>query len=259
MHSYAQLQAAAGRRIAVPAGSPLDAYTTGLTGAWSMGRDLLTSFAGGSRYTNVSGAASAFNDQTGNARHFTQGTAANRPTITTAGPNSKDCIDFDGTNDTMISNAISDFITVSTGYGICSVYIDAIDTDAADSVWYNNDPIWGSTGQQIGVHLKQTGPFAKGVHYDGTGDVASASISIGAVQVIEWRHQSGNVYIRTADGSWSAGTLSNNTNSLASNLSLGYVNTAPRYDGKLFEFAIWNAIPSDMDAIRAAFKTWVGA
>jgi hypothetical protein len=48
--------------------------------------------------TLVSGAVSQINDLSGNGRHFTQGTAANRPTIVN-GPHGKPEIVFDGVND----------------------------------------------------------------------------------------------------------------------------------------------------------------
>lgn len=46
--------------------------------------------------TEIGGAVSQWNDQSGNARHFTQGTAANRPVKTVIGG-----LKFDGSNDTM--------------------------------------------------------------------------------------------------------------------------------------------------------------
>lgn len=49
--------------------------------------------------TTVSGAVSQWNDKSGNGRNATQGTAANRPTYTSAGQNGLNVLTFDGTDD----------------------------------------------------------------------------------------------------------------------------------------------------------------
>ena len=51
--------------------------------------------------TLVSGAASQWNDKSGNGRHATQGTAANRPTHQSSGINGLAALSFDGSNDSM--------------------------------------------------------------------------------------------------------------------------------------------------------------
>ena len=63
--------------------------------------------------TNVSGACSAWADQSGNGFHGTQGTAANRPTISTSGGTPS--LLFDGTDDNLLSLATS-------AAGVHSVY-----------------------------------------------------------------------------------------------------------------------------------------
>lgn len=46
---------------------------------------------------------SAWADQTANAKHYTQGTAANQPTYNAAGLNGRPTLTFDGTNDSLAS------------------------------------------------------------------------------------------------------------------------------------------------------------
>jgi hypothetical protein len=55
---------------------------------------------------SVSGSAvTQWNDKSGNAYHFTQGTSANRPSSGTRTQNGKNVIDFDGTNDLLTTTA----------------------------------------------------------------------------------------------------------------------------------------------------------
>ena len=66
--------------------------------------------------TNVSGACSAWADQSGNGFHATQGTAGNRPTISTA--DGFPSLLFDGTNDRLITPAITAITGVKTIYAV---------------------------------------------------------------------------------------------------------------------------------------------
>ena len=67
--------------------------------------NLLAAWDARAGVTNVSGACSAWADQSGNGFHATQGTAANRPTISTSGGTPS--LLFDGTNDNLLSLATS--------------------------------------------------------------------------------------------------------------------------------------------------------
>src|SRR5687767_3281347 len=88
-------------RVGTPGGGPppptypLDGLSP--SGAWSLSRDLLTAYIGGTRYIDASG-VHTLNDQSGNTRNLTvasEGSA--KPALATAGPNSRECADFDGT------------------------------------------------------------------------------------------------------------------------------------------------------------------
>jgi hypothetical protein len=57
--------------------------------------------ADSSTVTTVSGGVSQWNDKSGNARHFSQSTTANRPTVNATAINGKPAIVFDGTNDSL--------------------------------------------------------------------------------------------------------------------------------------------------------------
>lgn len=57
--------------------------------------------------THVAGAVSQWNDKSGNARHATQATGANQPTTGTRTVNGRNVLDFDGTNDYLVTAAFT--------------------------------------------------------------------------------------------------------------------------------------------------------
>lgn len=239
---------------------PLDGFSP--TGAWSMSRDLLSAFAGGSRYTDSSGAVSSLNDQSGNTRHLTDaGTAARRPTVATGGPNSRTCADFDGSTDFLTGAAISNFISNSAGYMIVSWLADAITLNVAQS--YNNHLILGDAGQFMGLYLRDTGSpdTVYGFNWDGNEDRGvDATIAVSTAYVTEWRHDGGNVYVRVNGGTWQS-AASGNTSTMTNALLLGGRNGAQQFNGKIFEAAVFSTVPgsTDRDAFEADFRAWVGA
>ena len=99
--------------------------------------DLLAAWDARVGVTNVSGACSAWADQSGNGFHATQGTAANRPTISTSGGTPS--LLFDGTNDNLLSLATS-------AAGVHSVY--AVIDPTADT---NPRTLIGGTTNLFGV------------------------------------------------------------------------------------------------------------
>ncbi|WP_394889552.1 Ig domain-containing protein [Mesorhizobium sp. AaZ16] len=229
------------------------------TGAWSMSRDLLTAFAGGSRYTDVSGAVSSWNDQSGSSRHMAQATAGNRPLVATAGPNSRACADFDGTDDILVSSiAISNFISASAGYLVVSFLADTITANSGDA--WSNHAIIEDFGQFLGLQLRNTGSpdTISAYNWDGNADVATrVEINAGTAYVAEWRHEGGNLYVRVNGGTESS-VASGNTSSLTGQLRFG--GASAWLDGKIFEVATFSTVPSsgDRDAIVADFKTHIG-
>ncbi len=76
-------------------------------------------FSNAGSITLVSSAVSQINDLSGNGRHLTQTTAANRPTIATADQNGLDTGVFDGTNDYLnIANFAISSTTAFSLYGV---------------------------------------------------------------------------------------------------------------------------------------------
>lgn len=234
---------------------PLDAYTAGLTGAWSMSRKLLTSY-GGSLYTDVSGAVSALLDQSGNSRNLAQGTASARPAIITAGNQSRAAADFDGTNDFLAGATMANFIAAANGYIVASGIINSIGTNSGTVT--SNDPLWGDDDSYMGLYMRSNGTWYAS-NYDGSEDVASITnnTGTGSAKVVRWMHTGGNVSGRVNLGT-AASAASGDTTSDPDNLRVGGV--GPFFsDMTLFEMACWSTVPSDTakNAIEQAFLDWI--
>jgi len=104
------------------------------TALWLDGSDASTLFdatTGGSLVA-ADGTIARWEDKSGNIRHATQPTAANRPVRKTAIQNGRDIARFDGTNDTMLGS-----VQVVTG-NAKSVYVVAKSTNAVGNELFQN-------------------------------------------------------------------------------------------------------------------------
>lgn len=86
----------------------------------SDGNTLYDATSGGSLVTNGN-AVARWEDKSGNARHFTQGTANNRPTLRTSSLNSLSTLEFDGTND-RLSGDTTQYVKSNSPFTIYIVY-----------------------------------------------------------------------------------------------------------------------------------------
>ncbi len=238
-------------------GLPLDGLSP--TGAWSFSRALLTSYGAGALKTVGAGVVSALNDQSGSARNFTS-SSTNQPTDTTAGPNSRACGGFDGSNDYMTSGlTLSNFMTVSSGYWIASIYIDSFPTNSATS--YSNSVVLGDGGSGFARMTVRSGNILYCFNWDGNEDKAQGTVNASTAYVVEWRHDTGNVYSRV-NGTGETSVASGNTTNLGSGSAMmgGVTGTLP-FAGKIFEMATFSTIPnqSQRDALVQSFGLWIGA
>jgi len=227
---------------------------TSPTGAWSMFRDLLTSFVGGTRYTTATG-VNQLTDQSGNARHFSQSGGVSQPVVTTAGPLSRTCADFDGVNHLLQTTGftLADFISASSGYVIVSFIADAITTSAPNI--YNNSSVFADGSGYVGVFMKTPNVIAS-YNWDGSEKSTTATITTATPYIVEWRHDTGNLYIRI-NGGTETSIASGNTSVLTGVLLLAGGNS--RGNIKVFELATWSTVPSlaTRDAIVADFKAQI--
>ncbi len=252
--------AVTGIAAALARSAPLDGFTTGLTGTWSMSRKMLSNYAanGGDFYHTTSSAVDIIYDQSGNSRNITDGgVAARRPAVSTAGSNSIACADFDGSTDSLSGAAISNFGTSSNFYLIITAVIDSVTLN--NSLMYQNDLLMGDAGVFQGIYLRNNGPNAFGYNWDGSagGDGGNTSFTTGAVHVFEWRHEGGVVYM-TVDGT-EVSASSGNTTTMTGLLSF-FGRGTQFANGKMFEAATWSTVPSsgDRTTIRNAFKNYAG-
>ena len=229
---------------------PLDAFTTGLTGAWSMSRKLLTSY-GGSFYTDTSGTVSTLFDQSGAGRNFVQGSGI-RPLVATQGgivvadltPN---------VHQMTTTAAMNQFITASAGYIVVVVYMDAhVSTQSV--VWRD-----GVVATQVSV-LTSTAQMSA-YNDDGAADSAAGAATVVSPPngyVMTWRHEGGVIYANL-NGGTDVSVASGNTTNLTGGFIFGRI-TSYGFDGKFYEAYMWNTVPSagDRAAIIAQAKTLLG-
>lgn len=237
---------------------------SGVTAAWSASRNLLSSFGAGSKYTDAGGGAiSSLNDQSGNSRNLTDGgSSTRRPALSTAGPNSIACLDFDGSSDYLTGAAISNFISNSSGYMLASFIIDTVTANSANP--YENEPILGEAGGFMGIYIRNTTgtpETAQAYNWDGNADAATAAvIDTATAYVVEWWHDSGNLYLCVNNGtpvSVASGNTSNVTNALG--LGKAYTGSGAALDGKVFEAYTASAVPASRSTIAADIMTHIGA
>lgn len=233
------------------------------TGAWSMSRNLLSAY-GGSLYADTSGAITTFYDQSGSARNATDGgTAARRPAVSTAGPNSRACADFDGSSDYLEGSDMDNHVLVGTAYIILSAIFDVIsEAVTVNFATVGHTPISDASGK-LGVYACNdagTDKIYAANYVSGASDTrTSQNGTEGTAYVIELRHESGTLYLRI-NGGTETSIASGNTSANLGNLRMGYRGNA-YFDGKLFEMATFNTIPSSnqRDKLMAMFKSHVGA
>ena len=235
-------------------------------GAFSLSRQMLTGY-GGAFYTETSGAITSIRDQDETITGVDdQGSAGNRPALSTAGPNSVACADFNGTSHVLQSNGasvISNQILVNSKFIVVSAIFDVISTavtasfatvghalvcdatgriglfgcvDTVDKIFAANY-VTGATDQHVGIAITEGTTYVLALRHDGT--TLWVSVNGGAESSIA----SGNT-----EGAWGA-------------LRFGQGGASAFFNGKLFEAAFWKTIPSadDRAKIIAYFMDHVGA
>jgi hypothetical protein len=183
---------------------------------------------------------SQWNDKSGNARHWVQGTGSAQPTFTAsdAAFNNRGSVTFDGSNDVLTcATTLTNFITATAYTAVVVARVNAISSNDANAAL--NDTFVADSAGFFGMALKSTGPVAVGFNYDGSSDSAPVTITTGSVRILSQRHAGGTLYMRNrldAEASASSG----NTQALGGSMLLGRNAFSEFYDGKLTEVLLFN-------------------
>lgn len=245
-----------------PVVPPLDDVEVEVVAGYSPGRSLLTSFGSGAKVTESGGVVQAWlNQKSGGVAALSQSTVAYRPTLSTAGPNNRQCLDFDGTNDCLFGSAISNYITASAGYIVISFIADVI--DANNITVYANEGLMGDSGGFMGLFTK-IGDALHFYNYDGTTDTVSTPITEGVPYVGEWLHEGGVGYVRI-NGVTQVSVASGNTSGMTGLLGVGGTSVVPdplkSFDGKIFEMSTFKTVPTlaKRNKLVADMMNYIGA
>jgi hypothetical protein len=193
---------------------------------------LFDATTGGNAVTSDGSTVARWEDQSGNGRHATQGTAGNRPTLKTSIKNSNNILRFDGTSDTM--GITSWALGSSPAYTIFAVYYD---DGKSLAVWLHGgslDP-YISTGNQFnGVR-----------HYDGANTYDyTTNANQNAWNVMTYAHNSSNRRWYRNTSAASAGTASTRA---ATFTNIGSTGGGFHFRGDFAELLIYSSYLSDTD------------
>jgi hypothetical protein len=208
-------------------------------------------------YQLSAGLVSTWSGQTATAvTPFTQGAGANQPTFAAAGLGTARPSFTYGANDYLEAGPLSEWLTRGAVY----ILFKAAAVSANNSPNYNNHPLWENVGAYAGVALR-TGPTAGAFNYDGTYDDASIGFALSTAQVLRWRHDVSNVYVRVG-ASESAPTASGATALLTGNSRIGGNpgSVGIYYQGEIAAVVAMNTDPTAQEdaAIMSFLNTYGG-
>lgn len=185
-------------------------------------------------------------DRSGVGHNFTQGTAGSRPSYRLAVRNGKPVIRFDGVDNLMTNAALLSTYITDTAYTVFAVFKATV-LNSAGATTYGNDGLIADTGAYFGLYLKNT-PRVSIYNWDGADHAAHQTINTTDFNVIQARHESGNLYISKNGGADSSPTVSGGTDNLGGTMVLGADRLgAIFFDGDLAELIIYNVALSSGD------------
>jgi len=183
---------------------------------------------------------SQWNDESGAARHFTQGADADRPHFRSHrhGINGLPALEFDGTTEFMATTAVlSDVIGAGIFTLYCVFQATTIDTNAA-STW-QNDALVADAGGFWGLFLKSATPTVHAFNWDGSDDNTSQPITTGVPYLVRARHASGTLFC-SVNGGVESSVASGNTLTLTNVLRLGRSSSTNYYSGLIGELCLFS-------------------
>jgi len=234
--------------IQVAGTTKLPSEVSGLQGWWNAGAGVFSD--AGSTPAVDTNTIQQWNDQSGNARHFSQATATNRPTYRTSIVNGQPVIRFDGVDNFMATAAtMNDMFTSTAGTIFVVAYVTAITTAGAAA--YDNDQVFSDQVSGPGIRhclaLKTT-PVIVAFHYDGSEDTATKTVATGTWYSMLYKMGGGNVSVGLNDAR--DASLTSAASGAATSMT-GILRLAVNYDSTIFtqidiaEMAIFNVDVSE--------------
>jgi hypothetical protein len=196
------------------------------------------------------GGVARWEDKSGNARHATQGTEANRPLRKTAQQNGLDALSFDGSNDRMVLSSI----TIPASHSVFQVYqrntsgiqsFGLASTSGAGSppypsLWFTDNILYQVSNADFTTH---------GTANTNTGYFLVSTIRNGTTSVLLRRNGADVASVTTGAGVTSA--ASGSWNAIAVR-DAGFQN---RHTGNLCEIIVYDSALSDTN--REAVETYL--
>ena len=182
---------------------------------------------------------SQWNDKSGNSRNVSQVNSALQPLYTLGGLNSLNIVDFDGANDVLNGNAVSNFFT-NTSYS--AFVVGLARTIATNDVnGFANEAFYGDAGGYVAMYLRSSNLIGA-YNWDGANKVATNAYTPNTLVIGYSELSSGRIRIRTNGGSETE-TVSSNTQSLSGAIQIGRNYNSDIYclDGKIAEVIFTNA------------------
>lgn len=228
---------------------PLDPLTIpGLTGWWdaSDSGSLFDADTGGSAAT-ADGDVGRIQDKSGNNRHFTQATAADRPRRKTSVQNGLDVVRFDGATEYLeLGLAWSTLIAAAAGSVFIVAKATTITTNEAD-VW-DNQAVLTDAGLWHGFFVvKSTGAALSFANATSSDPEVSVSYTAGNWAIFSTWHDGTNINARINRGSVVSTALGTRTNLSGNTVLMGTTNDQSDggYTPKFFDGDVGEIITSN--------------
>jgi hypothetical protein len=199
--------------------------------------------ADASTITLNSTTVSRWNDKSGNGRNVSQANSALQPLYTLGGLNGLNIADFDGANDVLNGDAVSNFFTTNSYSAFVVGLARTIGTNDVNG--YLNEGFYGDGGGYVAMYLRSSNLIGA-YNWDGANKVATNAYTPNTFVIGYSELSSGSIRIRTNGGNETA-TVSSNNQSLASAIQIGrnYNSDTLCLDGKISEIIFTNAALSN--------------
>lgn len=210
--------------------------------------------------TESGGVVSAWADQSGNSRNFTQGTVGLRPSYDASDArfNGLPSIEGNGVDQYLSGAALQDFIGATpTAYTLVIVLSLTSASNANGTLGYDEDGIFGELSGYWGLY-GNTGPGLSAFSYDANSDLVDKAISYATTYVVAYRYDGTNIYMSVNGGAESS-TASGGVTVTSQNVSIFRAFSATEHaDAAVAEIAMSPNNEASLATSIARLKTKYG-